>query len=161
MKMEHFGSPSTCLRCLLSPMCWAVIDLQVRSCAGGGCFPSFGICTPCAVRLLGSIALSARKSVVSHSPRVASGYIGSGRELYWMSLCTALRNGREVPAWEVEQQKCFANHGQAEHRSASQTFLPSLRQRSAAMRMGGLLLHSAGASKVKPSTNKTREQCAE
>lgn len=63
MKMEHFGSPSTCLCCLLSPTCRAVIDLQVPGPDGGGCFPSFGIHAPCAVRLLGSLALSTRKSV--------------------------------------------------------------------------------------------------
>jgi len=76
-------------------------------------------------------------------------------------LRTALQNGREVPAHEVGQHERFADHGPAEHGSASQTFLPRLGQRSAAMRMGGLLPRGAGASEVKPSAKKTWEQCAE
>ena len=163
MKMERFGSPSTCLRCLLSLTCRAVIDLQMPGRADGGRFPSFGICAPHVVRLMGSIALSTRKSVgFFYSTHGASGCIRSGRVLHWMTLlCTALQNRREVPAQEVEQHRYVANHGQAEHRSASQTFLPSLRQCSAAMRMGGLLPRGARASEVKPGTNKTQEQCAE
>lgn len=64
MKMEHFGSPSTCLHCSLSPVCQAVIDLQVPGRADGGRFPSFGIPAPHAVQLLGSIALSSIKNMV-------------------------------------------------------------------------------------------------
>lgn len=64
MKMEHFGSPSTCLRCSLSPVCRAVIDLQVPGCADGGRFPSFGIPAPHAVQLWGSITLSTGKNMV-------------------------------------------------------------------------------------------------
>lgn len=75
MKMERFGSPSTCSCRLPSPRCRAVIDLQVL-----GAFRPLGS-THTVLRgrgLLGSTALSTRKRFLLHAMLLClSGQAGS------------------------------------------------------------------------------------
>lgn len=98
MKMERFGSPSTCSCHLPSPRCRAVIDVQVL-----GAFHPLGSthtvlralgCWARSPSLLGSVFCSVRCFCIYQVKR----------EARWTSpQGTALKNGREVPAGPAAQ----------------------------------------------------------